>query len=222
MIKIKNWQRFQSYKDRKPPWIRLQRTLLDNYSFHRMSANARALLPMLWLLASENSDPKSGQIDLTFDEIAFRLRQNINDLKKAVNEMAHADFVELNHECNESVTKPYSNRIQTVTPETETETETETDISLCRKKNLRHTPLNSSFDFFLASLKKSNAYPGLDIEREVAKMKNWLALPQNAKRKLTQRFVVNWLNRIDIGEAPKTNQQIAEEWLEKKRGQQNG
>ena len=56
LLKVKDWSSFQSYKDRKPPWIRLHKSLLDNFEFQSMSANARALLPMFWLLASEDDD----------------------------------------------------------------------------------------------------------------------------------------------------------------------
>ncbi len=130
MILVTNWASYQSYKDRKPPWIRLHKSLLDNYDFHKMSANARALLPMLWLLASEDKDPVSGSIRYGYDEIAFRLRLPIKDIRAGVDELSRPNdegeaFIQLNHSCNETVTEPLRNRTQTVTSETETETETE-------------------------------------------------------------------------------------------------
>ena len=88
-----------------------------------MSAEARAILPMLWLLACEDDDPKSGLIQKPVEAIAFRLRQKESVIKKVIDELESADFIE----CNESVTKPLQDRNETVTPETETETETETE-----------------------------------------------------------------------------------------------
>lgn len=119
MIKIKNWSSHQSYKDRKPPWIRFHRSMLDNYKYQTMSADSRALLPMLWLLACEDDDPTSGLIRASYEEITFRLRLCNDTVTKCVQEIQEAGFIE----CIETV----KNRNETVTPETETEAETETE-----------------------------------------------------------------------------------------------
>lgn len=121
MIRIKNWCKYQSYKDRRPPWIRFHRSMLDNYEYQTMSAEARALLPMLWLLACEYDDPSAGIIDQDPKKIAFRLRQSTENIDYCLRELQVSDFIE----CIESVTNPLQDRMQTVTPETETETETE-------------------------------------------------------------------------------------------------
>lgn len=120
MIKIINWSKYQSYKDRRPPWIRFHRTMLDDYEYQSMTADSRALLPMLWLLACEDKDPKSGLIQLEIQAISFRLRQPEKIIKKCIDELEGADFIE----CIESVTKPLRECNETVPPETETETET--------------------------------------------------------------------------------------------------
>jgi len=124
VIKINNWSKYQSYKDRKPPWIRFHRSILDDYQFQMMSANARATLPMLWLLACEDADPTSGMIKLSYAEISFRLRQKEKDIKATIEELQRCEFIE----CIETVTKPLRDSNQIVTPETETETETEGEI----------------------------------------------------------------------------------------------
>jgi hypothetical protein len=49
----KNWKSFQHYKDRAPPWIKLHKTLLDDFKFSRLPLASRALAPCIWLLASE-------------------------------------------------------------------------------------------------------------------------------------------------------------------------
>jgi len=95
-----------------------------------MGVNGRALLPMLWLLASEDEDPTSGLIKDDLKKIAFRLRITEKDVKNGINEIIKAGFIcssetVADSGCNETVTKPY----RFVTPETETETETETDIT---------------------------------------------------------------------------------------------
>jgi hypothetical protein len=101
MIRIINWSSYQSYKDRKPPWVRLHKTLLDNYEFQTMSADARAILPMLWLIASEDEDPKSGLIRSEVEKICFRLRIEIPVMVAALAEMQNRDFIEQFHDESE-------------------------------------------------------------------------------------------------------------------------
>jgi hypothetical protein len=117
MIRIINWPSYQSYKDRKPPWIRLHKTLLDNYEFQTMSADARALLPMLWLLASEDEDPRSGLVKQETEKLSFRLRIPLKTVDKAIVEMVDAGFVEQLQPRIETVTEALRNRTQTVTQE---------------------------------------------------------------------------------------------------------
>jgi len=127
MLKVKNWETFQSYKDRSPPWIRLHKRLLDDYNFQRMSSDARAILPMIWLLISEDENPVSGLLRIGYEEVSFRLRQPEKVVKSAIDEIISFGFLEqINDDkstCYETVTKPLRN----CHSETETETETETD-----------------------------------------------------------------------------------------------
>jgi hypothetical protein len=66
----KNWTSFQHYKNRNPPWIKLHKGLLDDYTFAMLPVASRALAPMLWLLASEAVD---GCIRMEPCALAFRL-----------------------------------------------------------------------------------------------------------------------------------------------------
>jgi hypothetical protein len=77
MFKINNWSSFQSYKDRNPPWIRFHKKFIDDLRFQRMSADARALLPMLWLMASEDEDPVSGMLRIGYEEITSEDRDRV-------------------------------------------------------------------------------------------------------------------------------------------------
>ena len=59
---------------------------------------------------------------------------------------------------------------------------------------------------FIIRLKENPAYQAINIDRELAKMDAWLSTPAGRGRKKTRRFIVNWLNRIDVpvGQGPKT------------------
>lgn len=49
---VKNFEKFQHYKDRSPPWIRLYNSLLDDYDFGLLPDASKAHLLAIWLLAS--------------------------------------------------------------------------------------------------------------------------------------------------------------------------
>lgn len=53
---VKNFERFQHYKDRAPPWIKLYNELLDNYEFARLQDASKSHLILIWLLASRHSN----------------------------------------------------------------------------------------------------------------------------------------------------------------------
>lgn len=50
---------------------------------------------------------------------------------------------------------------------------------------------------FLSKLRDDPLYKHVDFDLEIPKMRRWLALPANKGRRLTERFVVYWLNKID-------------------------
>jgi hypothetical protein len=68
-LRIKNWSRFQHFKDRKPPWVKLYRDLLDDIEWANLDPAAAKLLVMLWLIAAEDD----GNLP-DIAELAFRLR----------------------------------------------------------------------------------------------------------------------------------------------------
>ena len=114
-MKIKNWSRFQHFKDRRPPWIKLYRDLLDDPDWHELDAEAAKILVSLWLLASEDEDQEGMLPDAK--RIAFRLRLPINKVNQAL--------TKLNHWLYHSDITAISERYQSDAPETETETYTE-------------------------------------------------------------------------------------------------
>ena len=55
-LKIKNWEKYQHYKDRNPPWIKLYHSLLDDYLYGCLQDDSKLLLLSLWLLASRTDN----------------------------------------------------------------------------------------------------------------------------------------------------------------------
>jgi hypothetical protein len=52
-LTVKNWNEFQHYGKRNPPWIKLHRALLDDYTFCALPDVAKSHLLLLWLFASQ-------------------------------------------------------------------------------------------------------------------------------------------------------------------------
>lgn len=127
-----DWQKFQHYKDRSPPWIKLHKGLLNNPKWHRLQLASRALAPLLWLLASEAQD---GIIDEPDEDIAFRLRCAPEDLRAAVNDLISQDFFV---SCERVASKSSANR-QQVAPQRRGEGETKIEVE--KKTPARAAPV---------------------------------------------------------------------------------
>lgn len=83
-LRVKNWDNFQHFKDRKPIWIKLYRELLDDIQWHELDAKSSKVLVMLWLLASENDG------DLPdLKTISFRLRMSESDISSCISKLSH-------------------------------------------------------------------------------------------------------------------------------------
>ena len=81
---VKDWHTFQHFKDRKPPWIKLYRNILDDREWHELDPVAAKHLVMFWLLASEND----GELPSVSD-MAFRLRVPENSIKTSLSRLSH-------------------------------------------------------------------------------------------------------------------------------------
>lgn len=84
MIRIKNWNQFQHFKDRRPPWVKLYRDLLDDIEWHELDAEAAKVLVMLWLIASE----ADGQLP-DIKKLSFRLRMSEKDVSRVLPKLSH-------------------------------------------------------------------------------------------------------------------------------------
>jgi len=111
-MKIKNWTKFQHFKDRRPPWVKLYRDILDDFEWHELDPLAAKVLVMLWLIASEDD----GRIPDT-KTLAFRLRLTEIKTKEIV--------IKLSHWLEQDDINVISNGYQLDSTETETETEGE-------------------------------------------------------------------------------------------------
>lgn len=120
---VKDWHEHQHYRNRRPPWIKLHRALLDDMTFASLPLYAKAVLPMLWLLASESDD---GSIPADPAAIAFRLRIDTATAESALSDLADVGFL---HRASSVLAR----RKHVASAETEREGETETDLEINQK-----------------------------------------------------------------------------------------
>jgi hypothetical protein len=85
----KNWNTFQHYRDRCPPWIKLHREILNDKEFMCLPLASKAIAPLLWLLASESKD---GQFDASIDELSFRLRITNKEVEEGLKPLINNGF----------------------------------------------------------------------------------------------------------------------------------
>jgi len=111
-MKIKNWSKFQHFKDRKPPWVKLYRDVLDDMEWYELDPLASKVLVMCWLIASEDDGclPNS-------KTLAFRLRMTEKQTIDCLNKLSH--WME------QDDINAISEQYQSDSPETETETKKE-------------------------------------------------------------------------------------------------
>lgn len=85
--RVKNWEKFQHYKDRRPLWIKLYKELLNDETWFCLSGDAAKLLINIWLLASD----KDGSF--SFKNACWRFRIDEQKMNVLVSELIQAGFI---------------------------------------------------------------------------------------------------------------------------------
>src|SRR5690606_12913977 len=123
MCKIRNWEHFQHYKDRNPPWVKLHFSLLTSQDWVMLDDTSRVLAIACMLVASRNE----GMIDCSLKGLSYLRRVAYLNSQPDVNPLIECGFLEVASGCKRMLAD--------ARPETETETETEGD-SLPREELL--------------------------------------------------------------------------------------
>jgi len=152
-MKIKNWSKFQHFKDRRPPWVKLYRDLLDDMEWHDLDPLSSKVLVTLWLLASED-DEQQGKLP-NIKTLSWRLRLPQEQVLNCINKLSHwleRDDINL-----------ISSGYQDDLPETETERETKKETEIIspptgepesKIPDCKHTEVISLYHQHLPTLRK--------------------------------------------------------------------
>jgi len=146
-IKVKDWNKFQHFKDRKPPWIKLYRDILDDLEWHELDPVAAKALVAIWLIASEND----GELP-EMKKLAFRLRVTEKQAISIVSQLDHwliQDDINLISDCYQSDSLEIEIETETYRKETETKREVEKRERTPRATRLSQDwqPSNSDLDY---------------------------------------------------------------------------
>jgi hypothetical protein len=190
-LRIKGWEQFQHFKDRRPPWIKLYRDLLDDIQWHELPAQSAKILVMLWLIASENDgylpDAKT---------LCFRLRCTEKVLIQSVSELSHWLNTEISHRYQSDPLERETEERQR--KETERETESSSAPLRVTLPAIVSLPLNDKTEFDATQDhvdEWATAYPAVNVVQKLREMRAWcLSNPTNRKtRRGIESFVNRWL-----------------------------
>lgn len=91
-IRILDWRKYQHYKDRSPPWIKLHREqVLDSRRYRALADASKALLVDLMVLASE----EEGKVKYDLADLQYRLRRVPEEMVPVLEDLARARFIAL-------------------------------------------------------------------------------------------------------------------------------
>lgn len=169
-MKIKNWKKFQHFKDRRPPWIKLYRDILEDPDWHKLKGDDAKALVMLWLIASEDKDMEGTLPGI--EKLTFRLRMTekavYQQLKRLVSWIDNGDII------------PISTRCQSDTPEKRREREEKEKTHHKPSRFQKPTPqavqaYAQSIGFELSGQKFCNSYESKGWLVGRTPMKDWKA-----------------------------------------------
>jgi len=174
----KNWNKFQHYSHRNPPWIKLHRDLLNDRIFASLPIASKALAPLLWLLASESKD---GSFNAASEELAFRLHIASKDIEAGLKPLIDKGFFV-------DASTMLAPCLQVAIPERETERETE------KKKTPRATRLSADWKPSEAEIAFCKAErPDLNVSVTVSRFKDYWAGAVNGTKKDWEATWRNWV-----------------------------
>lgn len=123
-IRILGWERFQHYRDRDPPWVKLYRDLLTSESWVLGTDASRLVQVASILLAARYRNATSLDYDL-FRKVA-NLDMSERDFDRAIEHLRDHNFLEIQGD-KASRKQPASKTLAKCSSETEAEAEGETE-----------------------------------------------------------------------------------------------
>jgi hypothetical protein len=119
-LTVKNFSKFQHYKERNPPWIKIHRELFLDYEFGRLQDASKLHLILIWLLASQKDNKFPNDPEYIKEQI--HVKEDVD-----LNLLISKGFLIPLASCKQDASTLPTNADSEAEAEAETEAETETD-----------------------------------------------------------------------------------------------
>lgn len=195
-IRVPNLKKWQHYKDRNPPWIKLHRDLLNNYDFSRLSDASKLHLIMIWILASQMDNL------LPADPDWLAKRMNANS-KVDLRSLIESGFVQY-------AINPLAECGQVDQGEREAKSKSEAETKYCPELHEAGPPALQTQPVVTIPLVQKNktftvsqtdidqwqeSFPGIDVTQELRTIRQWnIDNPKNRKTAAgIRKHISGWL-----------------------------
>jgi len=199
-LRIRNWEKYQHYSHRRPPWIKVYWALLTEPNFTLMADASKLHTIAIMLLASQHDNKVP--FNKTWITRAIQANTRIN-----WDEILSSGFIE----CYQDASNVLASRQQGASPRArsretddsetdDSETETDAKAENSKPQIAMTIPLAGGKEYALTEemiLEFTPLYPGISIRDECLKAKAWLiANPARGKTKSgIMRFLNSWFGR---------------------------
>ena len=167
---IKNFDRYQHYHQRRPPWVKLYQEILTDYTLRQCPPLTRLVHVLLFLIASECENHIPFDLHYLSERVGFPITQDI------VTPLFNAGL--LLASSASTIRKQHAS-----TSRERVETEKKSPVA----------PFIPDSDW-IAELSSNPAYVGLNIQEQAAKCQTWC---KTSRKLFSKRRLVNWLNRAE-------------------------
>ena len=132
-FRVVNFEKFQHYRDRTPPWIKLHASVLRKYEFTCLDDAAKAHLMLIWLLASRMKNRIPYDPVWVADQISAKVPVDLDELQEL-------EFIEIEEADSETLAPRYQDACLETETERETEAEGETEAERARGEDASKYP----------------------------------------------------------------------------------
>lgn len=157
-LRVRSWEKYQHYKDRRPPWIKYHVELLDDYSLTHLPYATQLLFDRLLLLAArtDNNIPR--------DHLWIASQTHIEpaSVEIGIETLVAMRFLSV-ADTKRSASKALARRKRSDEPETEAVTETDKGA----RKRANGKPKNLAFERIKKAIENRALATEIDLEAEL-------------------------------------------------------
>lgn len=170
VLAVKNWERFQHYKDRDPPWVKLYRDLLTSESWVLGTDLSRVVQVASTLLAPRYENKIPYRFDLLKQVMTLKCTEGA--FKKAVDYLVESKFLEIQEvtEQTKVVEQSASKTLATCTTETEQRREDQSREETEQKQNGHQSALPTDVTGVFEHWKREHGHPKSQLDEKRLKL----------------------------------------------------